>query len=87
MWVGQAPQEDSYVSITPNTRGEKVAVIKVEARPRGFSGRVDYQLRVRLALDGAADKFGGAQHYLPASKSWVINNASGYNEVDSGKVD
>lgn len=87
MWVGQEPQDDSYVSMTPNTRGEKVAVIKVQARPRGFSGRVDYQLRVRLALDGAGDKFGAAHHYLPVSKSWVINNVSGYSEADSGKVD
>jgi hypothetical protein len=87
VWIGTPPGEDSFLRITPDTRGEKVSSMRIQAKPRSFSGDANYQIRVRLCLDGAGQSFGGAREYLPVSKGWVVNNASGYRERDSSSVD
>lgn len=86
-WQGTAPGRDSRIQILNNAAGQPGA-FRLDIRPQSISGGlVDYQIRVRLDLDGAGN------HFLPASGAWVVNGSASigalsiYHQSNSSEVD
>lgn len=83
IWVGHRPSRRS-ISFSPSD-GDTVTSLTISAGPETISGdRFDYDLRVRLDLDGSG------QNYLPGSGAYVRNSTTLpgiYHDISSTDTD
>lgn len=87
-WIGTKPASEgkNAVEFDPPAPPGRVGQVKVRAKPNHFTADYyDWEIRVRLCLDGSLHEFANGSQYLPVA-GWVVNAPDRFMRKRSSEV-